>query len=384
MPIVQNLIKQINSIIPKSEKELVLFDSMLYPDNIYTILNSYLTNKQKIKHFARITVFTASPEHYEKFNVECLNYPSIKALLRIMNAKYIITDMVFGDNYINPKSQIVIDVWHGVGLKKILGYTDECINRTRPFAKYTMSYSSFFNDVIARAFLVDHKNVITSGSPRNDMFYYKKREILDELIPGLSLSQKVFIWMPTYRQSTKAYSNNDGKRYEYGIPLINRDNIQELDSTLKRFNAFLIIKHHVLQDKQNQLTEKLTNIRIITSNDIKKTDKGLYEFIGQCDALITDYSSIYFEFMSLNKPICFAYDDLEEYNSKRGFMFENVEEIMPGCHSKTIGQLVQFIVDICQDNDKYKSCREDAISKMHLYNDNHNCERLLKAIGFIK
>ena len=85
----------------------------------------------------------------------------------------------------------------------------------------------------------------------------------------------------------------------------------------------------------------------------------------------------------LNRPICFAYDDMESYMTKRGFMFDDVKSIMPGFHAHTIDDLAQFINEFAEGKDKYKEERERVNKILNTYSDNKNSYRLLKAVGII-
>ena len=382
--IVKHVLKMINRIIPKTDKEVVFVDGRFYPDAIYALLSEYArsTNKKEFRKISVVQTQKLNP-YISLPNIIFIPYGKIRFFFRVFRAKYIITDIMFGDEYLS-KEQIVVNIWHGVGLKSILGLTNEYSNRKKPLATYAMSYSDYFNSIVSKCFLIQPDKVLPSGSPRNDLFYSGKKTDLNLLYPNIGDFKKIVIWMPTYRQSSKASSADDGKEYPYGIPLVDEKNIVVLDESLRSHDVFLIIKHHVLQDKQSILPVKLTNILIITSEDVLDTGISLYQLIGQCDALITDYSSIFFEYMSLDRPICYAYDDYDEYNSKRGFMFEKPKELMVGYHANTIDQLMLFVQDLARGVDIYEADRRSCIKKMNLYTDNLNSKRLLSLLHFIE
>ncbi len=382
--VLKHLLNIINRIVPKSDKRLVLVDGRCYPDAIYAILLEYINNDRR-EEFNSITVLqtTTVNEYLKGKNIRYIKYGSIRGFWDIFRANRIITDIMFGKDYLSEK-QTVVNIWHGLGLKKILALADGYEKQTKPLATFAMAYSNYFTDIVSKCFLIDKSHVIESGSPRNDLFFKGNREDLNLIFKDAVKYKKIIIWMPTYRQSVTAASKDDGRAYPYGIPLIDEKSIVKLNSILEENNMFLIIKHHVLQDKQLEIRQKLSNIKIITSEDVRKTGKSLYQLIGQCDALITDYSSIFFEYMSLDRPICFAYDDMEEYNSKRGFMFENVKNVMIGYHAVSINGLLKFLQDIADDNDIYRDARKRFIEESEIYMDSNNSYRLLRALKIVR
>ena len=150
----------------------------------------------------------------------------------------------------------------------------------------------------------------------------------------------------------------------------------ELNEVLKNNKQYLVIKHHVLQSSNKQIQGTLSNIKVVLSSDFVGTDMPLYQFIGQCDALISDYSSIYLEYLSLNKPICFAYDDYSEYEAKRGFMFSHPKEMMPGIHATDFDGLMSFFNRLNSSDDEYYLDRKTAIRKMGLHPCKDNSKNL--------
>lgn len=376
------VLKLINRLTKKDSNRILLYDGRMYPDIIYAILMELY---ERIPNTKIHVILTHKENDYQKQfpGVRFYKKRSLAGMYQLFRSKYIVCDGYFGDSYLTEQ-QVIINVWHGLGLKKILGYTDAFSNRSKPFATYAISYSEYFSSVVQKAFLVDRNHIISCGSPRNDLFYLGKRSDLDIIKQGVSRHAKVVIWMPTYRQSATAASSNDGKIYKYGIPLIDENNIRSLDDKLKENDVFLIIKYHVLQNDNDELIGNFTNIKVITSNDAAEYGIPFYQIIGQCDALISDYSSIYIEFMSLNRPICYAYDDLDEYESKRGFMFESPKNIMPGYHATTIEDLFKFVVDVATDNDQFADDRERTIRRLELYTDGNNAKRLVDQIQLLK
>ena len=108
----------------------------------------------------------------------------------------------------------------------------------------------------------------------------------------------------------------------------------------------------------------------------------VYTLLRNADALITDYSSVYFDYMLLDRPIAFATGDIDFYNEERGFIFENPKEYMPGMEIKNIYDVEKFIADTINGMDEFKEARHQVNEKVNYYKDGDSCERIAKR--FIK
>ena len=110
-------------------------------------------------------------------------------------------------------------------------------------------------------------------------------------------------------------------------------------------------------------------------SEINERDLQLYEIVGKSDALITDYSSISFDYLLVNKPICYVLDDLSLYKSERGFVWPDILQIMPGYHVYEKTGFYKFLIDINLNKDIYAQQREEI--KHYVYNncDDKSCER---------
>ena len=94
------------------------------------------------------------------------------------------------------------------------------------------------------------------------------------------------------------------------------------------------------------------------------------------DALITDYSAAYHEYIMLNRPIALTIDDFEEYSSKTGFLFDYFEWIK-GEYLKTTSDLMRFIENVANGIDTAKAEREQAMHRIHQYVDNQSTKRVV-------
>ena len=208
-------------------------------------------------------------------------------------------------------------------------------------------------------------------NPRNDALVEPVAHSDIERLFGLKY-QKMILWMPTYRKSKKLNNHEDSSK---DIPIIDAQNLIEINETLKSVGNLLVIKPHPLQNSITHLVHESSNIKILTNDDLYKMGIELYQFVGSADALITDYSSIYFDYLLLNRPIGFAYDDFEEYIKRRGFTVDNPQDLMPGTKINDTKTLCKFLSDPSAD-DKYEEVRRTVRANMSYWNDNQNCRRI--------
>lgn len=107
----------------------------------------------------------------------------------------------------------------------------------------------------------------------------------------------------------------------------------------------------------------------------------LYEVLSATDILITDYSSVYFDYLLLDKPIIFATPDLKEYQEERGFCLEPFEEWTPGPKVVTQEQLQSAIRNCNKEKDQYYQARRKVRNNVHQYIDGNSSVRVWNFIS---
>ena len=120
-------------------------------------------------------------------------------------------------------------------------------------------------------------------------------------------------------------------------------------------------------------------LKIISSDWLAETNEDLYSFLGVTDILITDYSSVYFDYLLLDRPIIFINNDLEEYRRKRGLLLEPYDFWTPGYKVKNQEELMNAINIYVSDSEKHKNRRNQIKDIMHEV-ENRSCERIWETI----
>ncbi|ENZ0175022.1 CDP-glycerol glycerophosphotransferase family protein [Providencia rettgeri] len=256
------------------------------------------------------------PDWVKLENVTYIKKYTLLGFWHIVSSKYIyFTHGLYnGFDTISSKRQLVINLWHGMPLKNI-AKLDGAISW--PVSHKVISTSPIFQGIMSRAFDVDLSCVMVCGLPRNNILLQspsiKLRHSLKENF------SKMYVWLPTYRVSNKGDVRIDGDISSiFGMDGIVVD---ELNDKLKRLNALIIIKPHPMA-VYDDLKKSYSNIKLVDEEWILNNNTSLYEILSISDALITDYSSVFVDYLLLNRPIIFTLSDLKQYSSNRGFCLE--------------------------------------------------------------
>ena len=119
---------------------------------------------------------------------------------------------------------------------------------------------------------------------------------------------------------------------------------------------------------------------LIKSDDLEKKKMDLYKIINAVDLLITDYSSIYFDFLLLDRPIIFTPMDLDEYRSNPGLLLEPYEFWTPGYKCLNQSDLQEKILLELRDGGSYGKERSVIKNIVHKYQDAYSTKRVLDLI----
>ena len=248
----------------------------------------------------------------------------------------------------NP-DRIVVNLWHGIPLKKIV-LMEEKQSFFRRFyfkhvfsSKYTyiLTTSTHLVPVMSKSFAVPEECIKIWGQPRNDVLWETpaKREVLQTM--KIEEGASLILYAPTYR--------------EYGdtelFPFPDYDK-KEMESFLQKKNCHICIRMHL---KEQGGTEKYAGTHIHFMNEDVIEDIALW--LNCFDVLITDYSSIYLDYLLLNKPIIFLPYDQKEYLRKRGMNFP-YGKVTPGPKPESQKEFLNCVGKALAGQDGYDSERE--------------------------
>ncbi len=339
----------------------------------YLIENGY-NQKYKIVWLVRKKIKNELP-----INVETvpLYKPSIRKAYHMCTAKYFTYDCEFGEKV--RDDQIVVYCSHGAGgFKKAKGKI--CIPDN---VNYILGQSEEYAPIQTEQWSLKWPNerMVFIGYPAHDTFFIEDKTELNKITK--ERYNKVILWMPTFRKGIAYKRNDSSKEQKLGIPLIeNLDDYNKLNDELKEKAVYLIIKIHPKQDLSNLGIQDLSNIKVLTGDKVKELEIDNYRLMKCADALISDYSSVAYEYLQLNRPIGYVLDDINEY--KLGFIVNDIHELMAGHEIYNLEDLNKFIADIIEENDIYKKHREKMRDYIYKYHDGNTSKRLAELLGLSK
>lgn len=291
------------------------------------------------------------------------------------NAKNIVLDDYYNQLYnakLN-KGVNVIQVWHACGAFKKFGFSTSGYKDSNPI-KFEEGAHLHYTHVIAsskevvphyaEAFRAKESSVKAIGVPRTDIFFdeeYKEyiKERMLEKYPILG-NKKVIMYAPTFRGSAS-------ERKVFKIQLDFEywcDNMPE--------DSLLVLKMHPSVAKKIVIPKEYSN-KII---DLSKSE-SIEDLLIISDILISDYSSLIFEFALLNKPMIFFAYDLDDYLDERNFYYEYTS-FVPGNIVKTTKEIVDTIKTENYSIERLESFREKFFDHFDGKSSKRFCEYFLK------
>lgn len=278
-------------------------------------LSSWIRYKKKINMLL---------EHFDIKGVNLVTYSSDEYVRLLAGAKYLINDVTFPAYFIKKEGQVYLNTWHGTPLKtlgRLIGDDITIGNAQKNFvcADYLLYPNEFTKEVMIRDYMLENISMGSSvlcGYPRNEIFF---DEISRTITRGKlnAADKRVYAYMPTWRGTVANVGSNKNNTYLMYI-------IYSLDSILTD-DEILYVNFHPLavQKKDEPELKKLKHIR--------KFPEGYetYELLNAADVLITDYSSVFFDFACTRRKIVLFPYDKEEYLETRGMYFDMNELPFP-------------------------------------------------------
>ena len=245
------------------------------------------------------------------------------------------------------KKRLIINLWHGVPLKKIALLDPNLKKAARIYFKkiFSENYTCILTTshelipLMARSFAVSEDKIKVWGQPRNDGLFQKNdcREILGQLYPDLPEYTKTVLYAPTFR--------------DYGqvqlFPFKDFDQ-KQLEAFLDEKNMLLFIRTHVAE--QGSAAPYLGKRIRFLGNEQAEDVTGILNIF---DCLITDYSSIYIDYLLTDKPMIFLPYDRQQYLDGRGMNFD-YDDVTPGPKPETFND---FLDALSPKEDFWKSER---------------------------
>ncbi len=348
------------------DKRLIVFESGLgkqfgdSPKNIYEEIVRQELDYKKVWIYNQPVRF-ADPH---TTRVERL---SPKYFYYLLRAKYWVNNQNFPTYLTKRPETTYLQTWHGTPLKKMLydinevqGRSDDYVERVGAATKnwdYLISPSPYATNAFKSAFRYDGK-ILEIGYPRNDIFYNDQQHKLAKKIRSklhLNQNKKVILYAPTFRDDQTISKN----RFFFEINM----DLNAMKDKLGE-DYVVLLRMHVIVNNRIQIEDSLQDFVYNVSGY-----PDIQELLLATDILITDYSSVMFDFANTGKPMLFYTYDLENYRDRlRGF-YMDLEQEAPGPLVYNTNEIINSIKNIDRIKDIYRKKYYDFQQKYCLLDD---------------
>lgn len=268
-----------------------------------------------------------------------------------------------------PKNnQKIINITHGVPLKNSVG-----LHHSTSLQTDIISLSDFSSVLRLSTYDGGDGLIKELGFPRNDILITNKIHKDD--------SKKLFgdflVWLPTYRTHRSKLDSNESDFFPLDLKI---SDWEEINKLLLKHNYKLVIKPHPAQKIKIDL-DLFGEILIIDDTWLFDKDIQLYDLLSFSKLLITDYSSVYVDYLLTDKPIIFTFDDINSYLSEWGFTVPDIYDYTPGIHVHNKIEFVKELELYLQDKkDTKKKERKRLVKIFHKYQDGNSTERVVSLL----
>ena len=301
---------------------------------------------------------------------------SLKYFYYLATSKYWVTNGRQTYQLIKRPQQKILATWHGTPLKR-LGLDIGNIHSGSPRIKktyvknarewnYLVSPNRYTSEILRSAFAYEGE-ILEEGYPRNDILYNAGKETVDKIKSDLNLTKdkKVILYAPTWRDD----DFYDLGEYKFNLKL----DLDRLKDELEEEYIILIRTHYFIADKLD-----LSDYEGFAM-DVSKYD-DIAELYLISDILITDYSSVFFDFANLKRPILFFTYDLDKYEHVlRGFYIDIHKEV-PGPLLFTTEEVIDSIKNVDKVVEEYKDEYDAFYERFCSIDDGGATERIVKRV----
>lgn len=308
-------------------------------------------------------------------NVKFVKRNSKAYLKALASSKYLINNSTFQSFFIRKKEQIYINTWHGTPLKSmgfdIPGNPSVSQNVVRNFlsADYLISP----NEHTTNMFLDSYKlkgiyngEIIEEGYPRIDLTFHTESDTYNDFLVKIGLSmdknKKTILYAPTWKGTNVSKAKNDMYQIIADMNYL-KNRVSEEYNLLIKVHPFLYVE-----------ARRFPEIKDVLIPDFVDTN----ELLSVVDILITDYSSIFFDYLVTDKPILFYVWDYDDYNETRGRYLSDEE--LPGPTLFTINEVADAVQNIEKVSPDYKNVYLNAKDRFARHDDGDVTKRIVEYI----
>lgn len=275
------------------------------------------------------------------------------------------------------EGNVFLETWHGTPLKKLVFDQDDITSASPRYKAqvfqqsrawdYLIAANYFSSEVFRRCFMYN-KIMLETGYPRNDILHAENKEEIATSIRkklNIPIDKKTILYAPTWRDD-EFYGKG---KYKFTLHL----DLRMLKEQLGDEYVILLRTHYFIADSLD-----VTGLEDFAYNLSKYDDISELYLIS--DILITDYSSVFFDYANLKRPMLFFTYDLEKYRDVlRGFYID-IENELPGPLLFTTEEVIDGIKNIDKISSKYSEKYKQFYEKFCGLEDGHASEKVARAV----
>ncbi len=297
---------------------------------------------------------------------------SLKGIFYALRGKfYIFHSHLFDINFSTGGGTTKVNLWHGAPIKRIRFSTTQkgkIAPNFVPSLKNKILYPYFYIDsdyilstskrvscYFSEAFRVQPKQCMEFGYPRNEILSYSEDNIMDfiekyeptetkALLQKIKAYKKVFVYMPTWRDNGRDFIQHAG--IDFGV----------LSRVLKNKNYFLILKLH-------RYTKLSINLKQYENVYLLDSHLDIYPILPFTNCLITDYSSVYFDYHLMDKEVILFPFDKKEYIDKDREMYFDYNEVT---ENELVVNSFDELVEVIKTDKKSSGVKNNLVKEMIL------------------
>ncbi|MHA1863239.1 MAG: CDP-glycerol glycerophosphotransferase family protein, partial [Candidatus Thorarchaeota archaeon] len=375
--------------------QIIRFLDYFYPKDSRIIL--FGSNSGLVMSGSPKALFLSLTESYPKyksyFNVRKptqsnqINVLTLRGFILYLKAKFLVSSHGSNDFKFlrNSRKKVHVTTWHGLPLKAIgLGIKSLTKKQLKGIIEYSslvdyyICNSKYEMRVLSALFNFDIESAWLIGTPRNDCLTQVPssiKKILRNMIPEMSHDSKVLLYAPTFRPITE--TNKDGSVRLFPFDDINKTNLADF---LERNDAYLLIRMHI-NDKATRTL--LDNPRVIELGFDVLPDVN--PILPEVDIVITDYSSIAYDFLLLDRPIIYIPYDLEEYMKNPGLIVNDFDFWTPGIKISSLAEFISYSNDMFNGKpDSFSNHRDKLRKIIHNHQTPDTVSRFIKLLEQVR
>jgi CDP-glycerol glycerophosphotransferase (TagB/SpsB family) len=254
-----------------------------------------------------------------------------------------------------PKRKTFVNLWHGDGPKR----TDTQHESSQIPSSYVVAGTELWGQYKADFFGVPRTRLLVTGNPRIDQF---ARPLTDHQVEALGIpaERPLVLWLPTYRSA----HGPAGQRWDDSNYLSASSEVREqwcaALAEVNRLGLTVVVKPHPLD--ADSFAE--TGLSVVTNKDLRGVHGSLYQLLARASGLITDYSSAWTDFLTLDRPICFYCPDLDEYADMRGLNVPDLSALLPGPLLERPDELAPFLRWCLEEPENSVGLRRESVRRV--------------------